>query len=95
MVPLTIELQKKLAFPLVHFPREQCVGPHPPIRHGHLGVYKQSQRQRNYIGVAIPVGRLAAPAEVGALVAYLCSQHAGYITGAVLPIDGGALRGIW
>src|SRR5689334_16937334 len=30
---------------------------------------------------AIPVGRLAAPAEVGALVAYLCSQHAGYITG--------------
>jgi 3-oxoacyl-[acyl-carrier protein] reductase len=44
---------------------------------------------------AIPVGRLAAPAEVGALVAYLCSQHAGYITGAVLPIDGGALRGIW
>jgi 3-oxoacyl-[acyl-carrier protein] reductase len=44
---------------------------------------------------AIPVGRLAAPAEVGALVAFLCSQHAGYITGAVLPIDGGALRGIW
>jgi 3-oxoacyl-[acyl-carrier protein] reductase len=44
---------------------------------------------------AIPVGRLAAPAEVGALAAYLCSQHAGYITGAVLPIDGGALRGIW
>jgi 3-oxoacyl-[acyl-carrier protein] reductase len=44
---------------------------------------------------AIPVGRLGAPAEVAALVAYLCSQHAGYITGAVLPIDGGALRGIW
>jgi 3-oxoacyl-[acyl-carrier protein] reductase len=44
---------------------------------------------------AIPVGRLGAPAEVAALVTYLCSQHAGYITGAVLPIDGGALRGIW
>jgi 3-oxoacyl-[acyl-carrier protein] reductase len=44
---------------------------------------------------AIPVGRLGTAAEVGALVAYLSSQHAGYVTGAVLPIDGGALRGIW
>jgi ferredoxin-nitrite reductase len=26
--------------------------------HGHLGVYKQSQKNRNYIGVAVPVGRL-------------------------------------
>jgi 3-oxoacyl-[acyl-carrier protein] reductase len=44
---------------------------------------------------AIPARRLGDPAEVGATVAFLCSEQAGYITGAVLPVDGGALRGIW
>jgi ferredoxin-nitrite reductase len=52
------ELEKKLSFPLTYFPLEKCVPPHPPVWHGHLGVYKQSQKNRNYIGVAIPVGRL-------------------------------------
>ncbi|HEX2587323.1 MAG TPA: SDR family oxidoreductase, partial [Gaiellales bacterium] len=44
---------------------------------------------------AIPARRLGDPAEVGATVAFLCSRQAAYITGTVLPIDGGALRGIW
>ena len=44
---------------------------------------------------AIPARRMGDPAEVGAAVAFLCSRQAGYITGTVLPIDGGALRGIW
>jgi len=44
---------------------------------------------------AIPARRMGDPAEVGAAVAFLCSSHAGYITGTVLPVDGGALRGIW
>ncbi len=52
------ETQKKLAFPLLRFPREHCLAPHPPVRHGHLGVYRQAQKGRNYIGVAIPVGRM-------------------------------------
>jgi len=52
------EVEKKLSFPLIFFPLEKCVPPHPPVLHGHLGVYKQSQKNRNYIGVAIPVGRL-------------------------------------
>jgi ferredoxin-nitrite reductase len=52
------ETQKKLAFPLARVPLDQCQPAHPPIRHGHLGVYKQSQPGRNYIGVAIPVGRM-------------------------------------
>ncbi|HEY0387767.1 MAG TPA: SDR family oxidoreductase [Gaiellales bacterium] len=44
---------------------------------------------------AIPARRLGDPAEVGATVAFLCSPQAGYITGTVIPVDGGALRGIW
>ena len=52
------EVEKKLSFPLIFFPLEKCVPPHPPVLHGHLGVYKQSQKNRNYVGVAVPVGRL-------------------------------------
>lgn len=38
---------------------------------------------------SIPVGRFGEPAEVAELVAFLCSTHAGYITGAALDINGG------
>jgi 3-oxoacyl-[acyl-carrier protein] reductase len=43
---------------------------------------------------AAPMGRLGDPAEFGAACAFLCSQHAGYITGQTLGIDGGALLGV-
>jgi acetoacetyl-CoA reductase len=37
----------------------------------------------------IPIGRLGEPAEVAALVAYLVSQEAGFVTGANIAINGG------
>jgi acetoacetyl-CoA reductase len=37
----------------------------------------------------IPVGRLGQPEEVAALVAYLCSDEAGFVTGANISINGG------
>jgi NAD(P)-dependent dehydrogenase (short-subunit alcohol dehydrogenase family) len=37
----------------------------------------------------VPVGRLGTVADVADLVAFLCSEHAGYITGEVVDINGG------
>lgn len=50
------EVQKKLSFPLLRLPLDQCTARPPPVRHGHVGVYRQKQKGRNYIGVVIPVG---------------------------------------
>ena len=37
----------------------------------------------------IPVGRLGKPEEVAALICFLASEHAGYITGEITDINGG------
>jgi 3-oxoacyl-[acyl-carrier protein] reductase len=37
----------------------------------------------------VPLGRLGNPDEVGAVVAFLCSDPAGYVTGALVSVDGG------
>jgi 3-oxoacyl-[acyl-carrier protein] reductase len=39
----------------------------------------------------IPVGRLGQPRDVAGVVAFLCSEHAGYITGEVVDVNGGFL----
>jgi 3-oxoacyl-[acyl-carrier protein] reductase len=44
---------------------------------------------------AVPARRLGLPDEIGAAVAFLCSAQAAYISGVVLPVDGGLLRGVW
>ncbi len=41
----------------------------------------------------IPAGRAGEPADVGAVVRFLCSAEAGYVTGAVIPVDGGRSLG--
>ena len=44
---------------------------------------------RNKIVAGIPVGRLGTPEEIAALTVYLCSDHAQFITGADIAINGG------
>jgi len=43
---------------------------------------------------SVPMGRLGTPEEFAALVAFLASERAGYITGASIQIDGGYYKGI-
>src|SRR3989441_10188791 len=40
----------------------------------------------------VPLGRYGTPEEIGYLVAFLASDKASYITGAMIPIDGGMIR---
>ena len=42
----------------------------------------------------VPAGRLGQPEEYGDLVAFLSSERAGYLTGTVIPLDGGLLRSV-
>jgi 3-oxoacyl-[acyl-carrier protein] reductase len=42
----------------------------------------------------IPLRRYADPEEFGKVAAFVLSPAAGYVSGAMIPVDGGALRGI-
>jgi 3-oxoacyl-[acyl-carrier protein] reductase len=42
----------------------------------------------------IPARRLGQPRELGALVAFLCSSRASYVSGTHIPVDGGLYRGL-
>jgi 3-oxoacyl-[acyl-carrier protein] reductase len=48
-----------------------------------------SEERKAAILGAVPLGRYAVPAEVAATVAFLAGPDAAYITGAVIPVDGG------
>lgn len=46
------------------------------------------------LAASIPAGRLGDPDDFGHVAAFLCSEHAKFVTGAAIPLDGGALHGL-
>jgi 3-oxoacyl-[acyl-carrier protein] reductase len=57
-------------------------------RHGSLEAAEAAASEQ------IPARRLGTPEEYGDLVAFLCSERAAYLTGSVIPLDGGRLRSV-
>jgi len=49
------------------------------------------EEERRPIVQAVPMRRIGLPEDVAATVAWLCSDEAAFITGAVIPVDGGQL----
>jgi len=79
----------------------RMVGPHgitvnciPPGRIHSEQIYRNYTREYRQWQCEneIPVGRYGEPEDIANLVCFLCSPLAGYITGAVIPVDGGLRR---
>ncbi|MDV3124478.1 SDR family oxidoreductase [Mycobacterium sp. 21AC1] len=59
----------------------------------HLGTSSEAQRREFMLNQArVPAGRMGKPHEIASLIAYLCSEPAGYLTGSWIEVDGGLHR---
>jgi NAD(P)-dependent dehydrogenase (short-subunit alcohol dehydrogenase family) len=48
-----------------------------------------SEEQAAHVGSRVPLGRIGAPSDIAGATLYLCSKAGSYVTGAIVPIDGG------
>lgn len=69
--------------------RANAICPGPTDTEGAGAALWPTDEDRARVAATVPLGRLATPEEVAAWAAALCSQHASYITGETLTIDGG------
>ena len=56
---------------------------------------KTAEEALNDYAKPIPIGRLGNPEEIGYMVAFLASEYASYINGALIPVDGGRLNSVF
>jgi len=47
------------------------------------------EKRRNDIAASVPLGRFCSAQEIAGVVSFIASEKASYITGAVIPVDGG------
>lgn len=64
------------------------------IAPGPIATERVAVDQRSRIAESVPMKRIGEPDEVAELVRWLCSKQSQFITGAVVPIDGGQLAGV-
>jgi len=69
------------------------VSPGPTATEMFEAVYPPGSAARTEVLSSLPVGRIGRPEEIAALVAFVCSDDAGYLTGQNLRIDGGRSLG--
>lgn len=48
-----------------------------------------TEEQAKHVGGHVPIGRIGAPDDIAGATLYLCSRAGSYVTGAIIPIDGG------
>src|SRR5690349_3469186 len=48
-------------------------------------------KTRDRVFAAIPLGRVAKPEELAAPILFLCTEHAGFMTGSIVSVNGGAV----
>jgi len=58
-----------------------------------LGIAAEKVEQQ--VTANIPMGRMGRPEELAALIAFLASERAGYITGTAIQVDGGYVKGLF
>ena len=81
----------------VEYPKElrvNCICPgtvQTPFVEGYLEKYHAHEKEkiRAELNARQPMGRLGKPEEIASMVRYVCSDEAEFMTGSLLPIDGG------
>ena len=89
MIGLTRSMAVDLASSQI---RVNCVCPgtvNTPMIHSIVERDNNPERLKNILNKMHPIGRIAEPAEIGEVVAFLASYRASFMTGSVITVDGG------